>query len=732
MDLRRYFQSASSSSAKDSACSSRSSVPTASIESDHSDNELVEDTLDDLQPRPAKKPCTSTTARKYRKEWEKDFLWLEYDEDTEGVFCKVCRQAGKSYQQSGGVWVSKPFSNWKKAVEKMKAHERSENHIQAKDAVLVAEEVLRKGSVIQQLQKAERQERARNREAIKSLIRCTHFLVRNHVAHTTNFQKLVDLVVSCGGESLKLFMASAQKNAVYTSHIAVVDFVEALGTWVEESSLVRLRQASYYSIMADECTDISNVEELSLFCRWETDGVTEEHFLEILPLKKADAESICSTIIECLKGKNLQVSKIIGMGFDGARTFSGNRSGVQTRLKKYAPYAMYVHCHCHLLQLACVQAANSTPGIKHVYTTLTALWKFFHYSPKKTESLKEVQRVLDMPELKIIKPSDTRWLAHERCVKAVKASYSAIVTCLDNIHDSTHEPEALGLSKALCKKSTIAAVYLLDYTLPQVVKLSRTLQTEDLDLSVVSSLVEATLHTLDDALLPAANWVLEILEDSEDLEKAAGTNVTSTDIRQFQESVAKPFLRHLKDNISSRFASSGQVIGAFSIFNPKKLPNVESSEFTSYGDESLKILMEHYGKDKDAETLQGEATVREAILTSDISTEWKTFCKYMSKEMQENTKSQLMALASNSMLKTMFPNLHKLASINLTLPVATASVERSFFQMKLIKTRLRNSLSESSVSHLMKIAIESPDTLTDSNLEEVVNIWHRKGRRIAV
>lgn len=61
-------------------------------------------------------------------------------------------------------------------------------------------------------------------------------------------------------------------------------------------------------------------------------------------------------------------------------------------------------------------------------------------------------------------------------------------------------------------------------------KLSRTLQTEDLDLSIVSSLVEATLHTLDDALLPAANWVLELLEDSENLEKAAGTKVTSTDI----------------------------------------------------------------------------------------------------------------------------------------------------------------------------------------------------------
>lgn len=125
------------------------------------------------------------------------------------------------------------------------------------------------------------------------------------------------------------------------------------------------------------------------------------------------------------------------MGFDGAATFSGKRSGVQARMKNFAPHALFVHCHCHMLQLACIQAANSTPGIKHIYTTLTALWKFFHYSPKRTESLKGVRCVLDLTELKLIKPSDTRWLAHERCVKGVKASYAAIVTALDismNVH----------------------------------------------------------------------------------------------------------------------------------------------------------------------------------------------------------------------------------------------------------------------------------------------------------
>ena len=94
-------------------------------------------------------------------------------------------------------------------------------------------------------------------------------------------------------------------------------------------------------------------------------------------------------------------------------------------------------------------------------------------------------------------------------------------------------------------------------------------------------------------------------------------------------------------------------------------------------------------------------------------------------------KAQLKELASNDMIKTLFPNLSKIGAICLSIPVTTASVERSFSQMKLIKTRLRSSLNDKSLSNLMKIALESPDELTDSHLE-VVNVWNRKSRRIVV
>jgi len=39
-------------------------------------------------------------------------------------------------------------------------------------------------------------------------------------------------------------------------------------------------------------------KSLSNYCNWIENGVPDEHFMEMLPLKKADAESIYSVLIE--------------------------------------------------------------------------------------------------------------------------------------------------------------------------------------------------------------------------------------------------------------------------------------------------------------------------------------------------------------------------------------------------------------------------------------------------
>ena len=65
----------------------------------------------------------------------------------------------------------------------------------------------------------------------------------------------------------------------------------------------------------------------------------------------------------------------------------------------------------------------------------------------------------------------------------------------------------------------------------------------------------------------------------------------------------------------------------------------------------------------------------------------------------------------------------------MALPVGTATVERSFSQMKLIKTHRRSRLSDSNLEHLMKISIEGPP-LTDVDFKAILDIFKLKNRHI--
>ena len=95
--------------------------------------------------------------------------------------------------------------------------------------------------------------------------------------------------------------------------------------WKSHFSTQAASYGTLFSIMADECTDVTTIEELTICRHWVESGVPEEHFIEILPMKKANAESINSALVEYCREKNIQLGRLIGMGFDGATTFSGDQ-----------------------------------------------------------------------------------------------------------------------------------------------------------------------------------------------------------------------------------------------------------------------------------------------------------------------------------------------------------------------------------------------------------------------
>ena len=82
--------------------------------------------------------------------------------------------------------------------------------------------------------------------------------------------------------------------------------IEAIDTWLERKLYsTKLTVKPLFSIMADECEDISSQEELSICFRWLVNGSPEDHFLTILHIKAMDAESITNSLTSFISQKSL-------------------------------------------------------------------------------------------------------------------------------------------------------------------------------------------------------------------------------------------------------------------------------------------------------------------------------------------------------------------------------------------------------------------------------------------
>ena len=78
-----------------------------------------------------------------------------------------------------------------------------------------------------------------------------------------------------------------------------------------------------------------------------------------------------------------------------------------------------------------------------------------------------------------------------------------------------------------------------------------------------------------------------------------------------------------KTNISNRFASQ-EILSVLSIHDPRKVPSFESDKLHRDGNKSIEVV-DHFGKDMPAITLNGDETMKSGLISSDIHTEWATF-----------------------------------------------------------------------------------------------------------
>lgn len=553
---------------------------------------------------------------------------------------------------------------------------------------------------------------------------------------------------------MKKYVEQGPSNAQYTSKFSSVSLIEAIDTWIHRRLVSSLKSSQFYSVLADECQDVSTQEELSICCRWVVDGHSEEHFMTILHIRSLDSETLTRAIISYLESQGLSCTNLIGQGYDGAAPFSGKNVGVQKRMRTLSGHALYIHCSCHRLQLASIQAAESIPQVQKFFGMMLSLWKLFYYSPQKAEKLKEVQSVLNLPELKLTKPSSTRWLSHERCTKAIRKELPAIILTLQELYESKGDVEAFGVQSVLSSFQGVATVIVLDEILNLVATFNCFMQRKTTDFSRLKVILDSTLEQLKSLKDDGAEWCSMVTSTVENLESQyqiiVGTTVgvarrghtsVPTTLESFRKAVLIPYVDKLVENIETRFSDEGVALTmAMSVFNPASIPQVDDPTFRAYGTEEIKQLAAFYGEEAEVE-FQNEIFRFPPKLDRDaLLSEWPVFKRALHHEKEALMSSQKLT-RSPSFQKNfeeiqkadayggIFPEMFKLCNIMLTLPVGTATVERSFSQMKNIKTRLRNRLNDSNLERLMRIAIEGPE-MKFVNFDEVLNIFKEKNRRI--
>lgn len=170
-----------------------------------------------------------------------------------------------------------------------------------------------------------------------------------------------------------------------------------------------------------------------------------------------------------------------------------------------------------MLQLACVQAANQVSVVKRVYSNLTTLWKMFYYFPKKAENLKEIQVMLNMLQLKMLKPTDTRWLSHENTIRSINI---ALVVSLQAIHKESSDAQAHGLAVLLKNVETVAAIYMLSEVLGSIARLCKSWQTKGFEVPLAVSSTLQELYAIQVSLTDAV-WYNSLKEKISELNTAS-------------------------------------------------------------------------------------------------------------------------------------------------------------------------------------------------------------------
>ena len=293
-----------------------------------------------------------------------------------------------------------------------------------------------------------------------------------------------------------------RKENVYTSATIQNEIIKIMGVTLLRSIAHNIRQSTFFTVMADEATDSSNKEQVTLTIRWVTvEFDVHEKFLGLYQVDSMDAATLTSVIKDTFIRMNLSISRLRGQCYNGASTMSGAKSGIAKQICDLEPRAVFTHCYGHSLNLAASDSIKNSKLMKNALGTTHEITKLIKYSPRRDAiflRLKDTLPSSSAPGIRVLCP--TRWTVRADSLKSVMENYEALestwVEAADIARDTETKARLHGVSVQMKSFDFIFGSMLGEMILRHTDNLSRTLQQETLSAAEGQQIALMTENTL--------------------------------------------------------------------------------------------------------------------------------------------------------------------------------------------------------------------------------------------
>ncbi|XP_042460190.1 zinc finger MYM-type protein 1-like [Zingiber officinale] len=385
----------------------------------------------------------------------------------------------------------------------------------------------------------------------------------------------------------------------------------------------------------------------------------------------------------------LSLSRLRGQGYDGASNMRGEFNGLKSLILQENPFAMYVHCFSHQLQLVLVAVAHDNFTVSEFFGYITMI---------------------------------------------VNISGASLIEVLGNVYDdasySANKGVAAGLIEKMESYQFVFVLHLMKYILGITNELSLSLQQGDQNIVQAMSLVRSVKCRLQDfredgwqIILEQVNTFCELnmipILDMEDnmLTRGHGRRRGQliTNFHHYRVEIFCQVVDLIIQEMNNRFlVVSTELLGCISCLHPR-------NSFSQFDVHKLIHLVDFYPED---------------FCGTDYLFLEQQLMSYFYNLRDDPYFSSIddLGILAQKLVETekhlVFPLVYRMIELALVLPVATASVERVFSAMKTMKTDLRNRMGDEWMNDSLVVYIEKDIFSTIENEQILQHFQQMQSRRI--